>query len=90
MLFGCRRVGEIALSFLKTGAQKLHRNQVIEKVGPEAFNCGILDDGRRRFFPLKTPERISMSFPDTTVQEYLGAFRYKRNIKEEEEKNISK
>ena len=75
-----RNVGEIALEFLKEGTKAGKRSEFMKLFGPEVFNSGILHDGRRKHYLLDTNEYVFPTFADITTQEFLAAFRYKKNI----------
>ena len=74
-----RNVGDIALDFLKKGPRSGKQKDLVKFYGPEVFNCGIVDDGRNKDFPPRVKEVIDPSFPDIIIQEFLAAFRYKKN-----------
>ena len=83
-----RNVGDIALGFLKNGPQSGKQKHFVKFYGPEVFNCGIVNDGRNKDFPPRVKEVIDPSFPDIVIQEFLAAFRYKKNIEKSQNSGL--
>ena len=68
------RIGKLALKTLISGNPLMKRSDVIEEVGPCAFDYGLLI-GHEDFRLIRDETAdISVTFPHRSVQEFLGAF----------------
>ena len=69
------KVGKIAFRTLLTGNPLLKRSDVIEEVGPDAFDYGLLigHEDAHRLIQDETAD-IFVTFPHRSLQEFLGAF----------------
>ena len=74
------KVGKLSLKTLKSRDCLLQRNEVMNLVGEEAFECGLLtgyDDFRLIAHPTKD---ILVTYPHRTIEEFLGAFTFVRTL----------
>ena len=70
-----KSIGKLALQTLLSVNPLLRRSQVIEEVGSDAFNYGLLigNEDYHRLIRDETAD-IFVTFPHRTIQEFLGAF----------------
>ena len=70
-----KKIGELALKTLLSGQTLMQRSEVLEKVGNDAFNYGLLIGHEDCFLLLKDiTADIFFTFPHRSIQEFLGAF----------------
>ena len=70
-----KKIGKLALQTLLSGNSLLQRKSVFHEVGPDAFGYGLLighNDFHKLFRDLTAD--IHVTFPHTSIQEFLGAF----------------
>ena len=70
-----KKIGKLALQTLLSGSSLLKRQHVLEKVGSEAFDYGLLighNDFSKLFGDITAD--IYVTFPHASIQEFLGAF----------------
>ena len=77
-------IGKLALGTLLSGKSELERSQIIEQVGEEVFEYGLLigEDG----FSLTRDMTVDtlVTFPHRSLQEFLGAFYFVLSLGKEQ------
>ena len=67
-------IGKLALETLLSGKSELERSQIIEQVGEEVFEYGLLIDEDGFSLTRDMTVDILVTFPHRSLQEFLGAF----------------
>ena len=72
-----KSVGRLALNTLLSGNPLLQKSEVIEEVGPDAFEYGLLigHEDAYRFIQDETAD-IFVTLPDRSLEEFLGSFSF--------------
>ena len=68
-----RKIGKLALNTLRTGKPLLKRSEVINQVGADAFNYGLLIGHEDFRLIADETADIFVTFPHRSIQEFLGA-----------------
>ena len=70
-------IGKLALETLFTGNPLLQRSDVIQKVGPDVFDYGLLIGHEEAYMLIRDETAdIFVTFPHRSLQEFLGAFSF--------------
>ena len=67
-------IGKLALETLLSGKSELERSQIIEQVGEEVFEYGLLIGEDGFSLTLDMTVDILVTFPHRSLQQFLGAF----------------
>ena len=73
------KVGKLALDILLSGKSFLKRSKIIQNVGGDAFNYGLLIGHEE--FRLLYNDQIYITFPNERTQEFLGALYFMEMLK---------